>query len=642
MKDRKHIEEKLKRAASRRRWREAWTGLWKGFFWGALLWLTTLITFKLLPIPFFTLGWAGMAWGGFALARFVWPLLKPINLAETAQWVDEQCGLKERFTAALEFDGKEEWGGFIMKDAQQFLDRVHPKSLIAFNLPSLAKWSVMVLALSAGLGFVPEYRTEAYLQEKKEKAHIKSSGEHLVKFIRQEIKERPPALQPTETAMQKVDELGTKLSKAKLTRDNALKDIASVTEMLKKEHTSLDQNPALKRMQKAARQPNGSAPSETMSAMQKKMEDLKRQLGEKMASQAAMQEMQRKLDALQKAVQGMQDSEGGMSEQMKQSLAQQLSDMAQQAAQMGLNSEQIEAALNNLKAGDIEKLLKDLNQAQVDLDKMLQMAKQLQNLQMQMSQIGKDLAEQLEKGQAMFAKQNLLEKAKQLQSGELSQEDLEKMLKELQKAIPEAADYGKVQDFLKQADQQLKNGQKAEAAKSLMAAAEELQKLMDQYGDMQSLMASLDNLMKASMCVGNCMGWGQCSSPGFKPGSKPGQGVGTWGEEGGDFMYRDPGQASFDNSGIERPDMDGRGHTNRGEGELAPGLTPTKVKGQFNPGAPMPSITLRGLSIKGQSEVEFTETVTSAQTDAESALSQQRVPRAYQNSVRDYFNDLKQ
>lgn len=642
MKERKHIEEKLKRAASRRRWREAWAGLWKGFFWGALLWLTTLITFKLLPIPFFTLGWAGMVWGGFALVGFVWPLLKPINLAQTAQWVDEQCGLKERFTAALEFDGKEEWGSFIMKDAQQFLDRVHPKNLIAFNLPSLAKWSVLVLALSAGLGFIPEYRTEAYLQEEKEKAHIKSTGEHLVKFIRQELKERPPALQPTEKAMQKVDELGTKLTKAKLTRDNALKDIASVTEMLKKEHTSLDQNPALRRMQKAARQPSGSAPSETMSAMQKKMEDLKRQLGEKMASQAAMQEMQRKLDQLQKAVQGMQDSEGGMSEQMKQSLAQQLGEMAQQAAQMGLSSEQIEAALNNLKEGDIEKLLKDLNQAQVDLDKMLQMAKQLQNLQMQMSQIGKDLAEQLEKGQAMFAKQNLLDKAKQLQSGDLSQEDLEKMLKELQNAIPEAADYGKVQDFLKQANQQLKNGQKAEANKSLMAAAEELQKLMDQYGDMQSLMASLDNLMKASMCVGNCLGWGQCSSPGFKPGGRPGQGVGTWGEEGGEFMYRDPGQQAFDNSGIQRPDMEGRGQTNRGEGELAPGLTPTKVKGQFTPGAPMPSITLRGLSIKGQSEVEFTETVTSAQSDAESALSQQRVPRAYQNSVRDYFDDLQQ
>jgi len=33
-----------------------------------------------------------------------------------------------------------------------------------------------------------------------------------------------------------------------------------------------------------------------------------------------------------------------------------------------------------LKSGDIEKLLKDLDQAQVDLDKMVQMTKQLQNL----------------------------------------------------------------------------------------------------------------------------------------------------------------------------------------------------------------------------------------------------------------------
>jgi flavin-binding protein dodecin len=55
----------------------------------------------------------------------------------------------------------------------------------------------------------------------------------------------------------------------------------------------------------------------------------------------------------------------------------------------------------------------------------------------------------------------------------------------------------------------------------------------------------------------------------------------------------------------------------------------------------MPSITLKGVSIKGTSNVKFEEAATAAQTEAQNALNQDQVPRAYQNAVRDYFDDLK-
>ena len=70
-------------------------------------------------------------------------------------------------------------------------------------------------------------------------------------------------------------------------------------------------------------------------------------------------------------------------------------------------------------------------------------------------------------------------------------------------------------------------------------------------------------------------------------------------------------------------------------------LKPDKVKGQFSPGGPMPSITLKGVSIKGQSKVQFEEAAAAAQSEAEAALSQEKVPRAYQSSVKDYFDDIK-
>ena len=61
----------------------------------------------------------------------------------------------------------------------------------------------------------------------------------------------------------------------------------------------------------------------------------------------------------------------------------------------------------------------------------------------------------------------------------------------------------------------------------------------------------------------------------------------------------------------------------------------------MQPGGPMPSITLRGVSIKGDSKVQYTEAVAAAQSDAQAALNQEQVPKAYKNAVRDYFDDLK-
>jgi hypothetical protein len=47
---------------------------------------------------------------------------------------------------------------------------------------------------------------------------------------------------------------------------------------------------------------------------------------------------------------------------------------------------------------------------------------------------------------------------------------------------------------------------------------------------------------------------------------------------------------------------------------------------------------LEGVSITAQSTVKYTG---AAQSEAQNALSQDRVPRAYRGAVRDYFDDLK-
>ena len=120
---------------------------------------------------------------------------------------------------------------------------------------------------------------------------------------------------------------------------------------------------------------------------------------------------------------------------------------------------------------------------------------------------------------------------------------------------------------------------------------------------------------------------------------EPGGGVGTWSDSSAEWN----GQWSdhWDNSGSVRPDMAAKGQTDRGPGELSDALKPTKVKGQFSPGGQMPSITLKGVSIKGQSKVAYEAAAAAAQSEAQAALSQEKVPRAYQGAVRDYFDDTK-
>ena len=68
-----------------------------------------------------------------------------------------------------------------------------------------------------------------------------------------------------------------------------------------------------------------------------------------------------------------------------------------------------------------------------------------------------------------------------------------------------------------------------------------------------------------------------------------------------------------------RPDQDPRGLAERGDPQLADGAAPTRLHGQVSPGDTMPSISLKGVSIKGQSGVAFEEAVQTAQSDAQNA-----------------------
>jgi predicted nucleic acid-binding Zn-ribbon protein len=635
------IQSALEGAARRRRWAGALRGLWWGLFAGAILTFLLLGLYHVLPLPLWTVALAALVpfpcmLVGLALGGWRKPSIKSV-----ARWVDGRRRLQERLSTALEVSDEPQagaWRDLVLTDAARHAKNLDPRQLMPFGLPKATRWALVLLAVCAGFGFVPEYRSKAYLQKKNDERNIKEAGRQLAELTRHSLEKRAPALEPTRQTLSGVTNLADQLTMRTLTRSEALKDLANAAEKLKDEIKELGKDPGLKRLEQAARSATGSD-SQNATALQKQIESIQKQLGTPTGNPEAMDKIKKELEKLQEAAKGLADKNSPGSDAERQKMSESLSALSRQVQDMGLQVPQIDDAINALANNQTDLFLKDLQAATSDLEKLREMAKNMQQLQQQVEKLGKDLAEQLKNGQPEAAQQTLQKMISQLKSANLSPDELQKLMNEVSKAIDPAGNYGKVADHLKNASKQMQAGNKSDAAQSLANASAELDKLMQQMGDAQQLQSTLDALKEASMAIGSGQCWRMGSRPTFGQGGKPGSGVGTWAEEGAQW----DGQTSngWDNSGVDRPDMDPRGHTDRGEGELSDALKPTKVKGQFSPGGQMPSITLKGVSIKGTSKVNYEEAAAAAQSDAQSALSQEKVPRAYQNAVKDYFDDLK-
>jgi len=639
------ITETLERAAGRRRTDRALRGLWRGLLIGSLFWLVALVVFKLAPVSGSVLLWAGLAALACPLAGLIVGFWHKPGLSETARWVDVKQNLKERMSTALEVANSENtgtWRDLVMHDAVTHATEIDPRRLVPLHLTKAARWAVLVLALAAGLGFVPEYRSKAFAQKQADAQVIKDAGKQVADLTKRELQQRPPALEQTKKSLEAVSELGEKLEKMSLTRSEALKDLASASDKLKNELKDMAKDPGLKKLEEAAR---SAGQAQTATGLQKQMESLQKQLSSQAGNPEALDKLQKDLEKLQTAAKAMSDKTGEAAQAEQQKLSAALSALSQEAAQAGVQLPDLNDAIEALAANQTDRFMKELDAALTDLEKLRDMKQKLEAMQAQAEKLGKDLAEQLKNGQAEAAAATLKKLSEQLKSANLSQGEQQKILDEVSKALPAASEYGKVAELLKQGTKQMKQGEKSNASQSLAEAAKELEDLLQQMDDAQQMMAALDNLDKASMCIGQCKGWGQCQGtrPGYNPfGKNPSSGVGTWGQEGGEWIDNfDDGTGNVDRSSFNNRDQAGRGQTDREQTDNSGRLQPTKVKGQFTPGGQMPSITLKGVSIKGTSQVAYEEAATAAQSDAQSALSQEKVPRAYQGAVKDYFDDLK-
>src|ERR1043166_4045818 len=432
MSDLQTIQNTLERAVRRRRWQRAWRALWQGLLLGASLWLVALMVYKVAPISFQIVSASGLAAVGCAVLGFFYGWLRPLSAAETARWIDGSQNLKERLSTALEIAGKktsdESWRDLLLSDAARHAQTIDPKKILPFSLTAATRWGLVVLALGVGLGFVPEYRSKAYVQKEKEKAIVKEVGKQIESFARRTLEQRRPALPETKQSLENIEQLGEQLAKIPLTRSDALKDLASVTEKIKDQIKELGKNPALRQLERNTRESSRTA-SSANSEMQKQIDSLQKSLGDKGGNPEALDKLKKDLEKAKQAAAGLPDKDSPEGASARQQLAQTLAELSRQMRELGQETANLDQAIAALQANQTDLFMKDLNASLKDLEKMQEMAKMLQQLQQQAaSKLGKDLAEQLKNGQPEAAQQSLAKMIDQLKSANLTPEQLKKIM----------------------------------------------------------------------------------------------------------------------------------------------------------------------------------------------------------------------
>lgn len=512
------IEAALVRAVRRRRLQRAWVNLWRGVFIGAIVWLIALAIYKLAPVPSIILPISGGIAGACLVFGFLYGWFHKPTIQQTARWLDEKQNLQQRLSTALEIakeNRDENWRQLLIADAAKFASKLDPRNLVPFKLPRIARWSVLILAIAAGLGFVPEYRSKAYLDKKQDAEIIKTSGQKLVELTKQNLQRRTPVLEQTHKAINDVEKVGLQLSKNPVTRSDALKDLAKVQNLLKDQLKQMAKSPAYKALERSAR--NESKGGNTLPDLQKKIDAMQKALGDK-ATADSMDKLNEKMQAAKAAAAAMPNDNSPQANAAKAEMQKMLSDLQKEAKEMGQSIPNLDAAIDALQKGETQNFAKDMDAATTDLNKLNDMAKQLDSMQKEASQMGKDLPEQLQRGQAEQAQATLQKMIDQLKSGKLSQQDMQKMLDEVSRSVDPASPYGKAADFLKQAAKAMQSGQKSDAAQQLANASKELENAMQQMQDAKSMMAELDALNKAEMAIASRKAFGECPLCGKKGG----------------------------------------------------------------------------------------------------------------------------
>ena len=333
----------------------------------------------------------------------------------------------------------------------------------------------------------------------------------------------------------------------------------------------------------------------------------------------------------------------GPPDQIKRDAIKKLSDLADQLQKMQ-NGPQLDAALT-------QQMLKQLRTSGEGLPRLLNQALAQGDMN-QARKIAQQMAEELQKDDMSPADrqkmaQQLAELAKKLEQIAQQQKELEEELerqgldKKLAKmSEKELAEACKKQGLSQeQIDQLLAKKRACQSACSRLGrlaqacaacgsaggslSAAEINELAGQLSELEAaqqqlalMQASLDELQRACACLGRCQSPFGCNKP-WAPGddfSKYGSGSGSPG--------RGQGPRASDDSG----------NTN---------TSATRVQNNPQEGPIIASWLFKGDQVKGQATRDLSNVVQAAKDAAAQAISENEIPRRYEDTVKKYFGQLE-
>ena len=255
----------------------------------------------------------------------------------------------------------------------------------------------------------------------------------------------------------------------------------------------------------------------------------------------------------------------------------------------------------------------------------------------------RELAKALARNDLAAAKEQLKKLAGEQTLKSLSREDLKKLRRELQnlaKALEENKACNQPGACSKPSAQQAQSDQDAQqladALKNLAQSIEEgdSKQCEQALSQIESELDKRAQLESELALLKQCEGLSRDGQAGLcdKTGSgKDGQcaGIYTGGEEQRDKV----------GPGMRGPGI-GKGGKAPEEAEEVK-FDPVKPPSQITDGRKTLSFFVDGKQIKGEAKVEFTQEVEAARADAAQALQDEKIPRAYEDLVREYFQGMK-
>ena len=343
---------------------------------------------------------------------------------------------------------------------------------------------------------------------------------------------------------------------------------------------------------------------EQMAEKQKELEQQAQEQIEKQLEQAGLNEQQIQQlrqqgynqQAVQQAVQQAQQAQG-KSEQQSQQQAQQTAQQVQQLNQQSQNANQ-SSQQNSGMSQSFNQLSQSLNPPS----------------QQQQGQQGQPQNQQSQQGQQQQQGQQ------GQQQGQGQQQSQQGQQQQGQQQSQQGQQQGQGQGQ-QQGQQQGQSQQQNQFSQGAWQTQQQLQQMSQMQNQLQQMQNSQQQMQQAMQQMQQGQG-GQGQQPqqqGQGRGSQPNQGSGVGGKEAGTGYDPNP-------LGAER--------------QTGPYTTTAEHDIQQGQGRVIASWQENGEMSAGEATVEFDQAITEARSDAEHAVTEDRVPRRYHDSIKDYFQQL--